>query len=520
MAYFPHSATRFVFVFLVTMSAFFCQQIARAEAWPVEREWSLEEERLYSEWFERLAAKSWRSTDAMLHDPDFNSLYDPADKKLYFYADCGDLPYVIRAYYSYKRRLPFVANQVNGMRYTKRPNSTASTFDNVSHSGSAQSFFGKLTYAHSGNFRTAPEAIDSFTYPIAITRQTLRPGCVFYSPNGHVAMVAEVNEDGTVKLVDAHPDQSVTRISFGPKLEVRSRTYSGGFRGIRWATVAGDRAVFVKDNTLLPGFSREQYEFGEYYTTVASRLRYIVIDPLAALEKYIREDTFQEVLDRRDSVERGWAAARKKPILMTGSNIYDDVGEWEDFSTPSRDLRLRLSMLHLPQLIASYVRMLEEEPDRLMTPYRSPEDLADALFSLKRHLFETMSFTYANSRGDRVSLSLGDVEERLFDLSFDPNHAPELRWGAKGAELETATRERTRYFAGYKQQQFWRNRLEKKQGPMDPYDEDNPRSAPRHDLDGMIAEAIGRELRPAPQVAVNRESTLVPAPGLLRRVRN
>jgi hypothetical protein len=29
--------------------------------------------------------------------------------------------------------------------------------------------------------------------------------------------------------------------------------------------------------------------------------------------------------------------------------------------------------------------------------------------------------------------------DRLFDLSFDPYHCPERRWGARGAEFETCT---------------------------------------------------------------------------------
>lgn len=483
-------------VYLIAAAVLFSLFTAqvRAEAWPVERSWTEEEEWLYSQWFARLAAKSWRSTNKMLHDPEFNSLYDPADNKLFFYADCGDFPYVVRGYYAYKRRLPYVANYVNGLRYTIRANKTASTYDNLSHSGSVQSFFGKLTGAHSGNYRTAPEATDSFTYPIAINRRVLRPGMVFYSPNGHVAMVAEVNDDGTIKLLDAHPDQSVTRISFGPKLQVRSRTFSGGFRGIRPAEVINGQAVFVSDNSRVFGYGLEQYEFKEYYTTVANRLTHIVIDPLFALEKYIREDTFQEVLDRRDSVDRAWAVGKRRPIQMVGGNIYDDSGDWEDYSSPSRDLRLRLSMLHIPELIASYVRMLRDEPDRLDTQYRTPEELGMALLKLKEDMFHGLTFSYTNSQGDPVKLSLADVEQRLFDLSFDPNHAPELRWGASGAELATMAKEKSRYSAGYKAQEFWRYRLEKKQGAMDPYDADNPRQPPRHDLNRMIAERLDEEM--------------------------
>ena len=54
-------------------------------------------------------------------------------------------------------------------------------------------------------------------------------------------------------------------------------------------------------------------------------------------------------------------------------------------------------------------------------------------------------FEYTASTGEKHTLSLADIERRLYDLSFDPNHPPELRWGVKpgtdeaGKVPETAT---------------------------------------------------------------------------------
>ena len=36
-----------------------------------------------------------------------------------------------------------------------------------------------------------------------------------------------------------------------------------------------------------------------------------------------------------------------------------------------------------------------------------------------------------------MRLTIDHIAKRLFDLSFDPYHCPELRWGARGVELET-----------------------------------------------------------------------------------
>jgi hypothetical protein len=36
-------------------------------------------------------------------------------------------------------------------------------------------------------------------------------------------------------------------------------------------------------------------------------------------------------------------------------------------------------------------------------------------------------------------VTLADLEKRLYDLSFDPNHPPELRWGAPAGSAERAS---------------------------------------------------------------------------------
>ena len=47
--------------------------------------------------------------------------------------------------------------------------------------------------------------------------------------------------------------------------------------------------------------------------------------------------------------------------------------------------------------------------------------------------------TYLGSTGAPHTLTLDDVVDRLFDLSFDPYHCPELRWGAPDKSDEAST---------------------------------------------------------------------------------
>jgi hypothetical protein len=68
--------------------------------------------------------------------------------------------------------------------------------------------------------------------------------------------------------------------------------------------------------------------------------------------------------------------------------------------------------------------------------------LAKALIEVKKRLFDEHTFDYIKSDGESIKLTLSDIEERLYDLSFDPNHPPELRWGAPmGSEERASARE-------------------------------------------------------------------------------
>jgi hypothetical protein len=402
---------------------------------------------------------------------------------------------MLRAYYAWKRRLPFAVTQVSGGRYTRHGNRTAAVFDNLTYAGSAVEFLHFIPQViHTGNYRTEPAAVDSLTYPVAIGAETIRPGTVFYSPEGHTAIVTEVTEDGSIYLLDGHPDQTVTRIRFSSKLVWKSTARVGGFRAFRPVEVREGRVVLVDDNVRLPGHSSEQYELADYYGEIRQRLTRRKIDPLAALAQTIHEDIYAEVIDRAKSVELGWTFARERAIAVP-PNIYAAEGDWENFSTPSRDLRLRRAFLHLPEEVRSYLQLCRDDPDRLtVNAPTNPQQLGRVLLEEKQRLFAQLKFNYRNSQGRAVSLSLNDVEQRLFRLSFDPNHPPELRWGAQGKELATASQNEVRFAAGYQAQQPWRNRLDKKHGDMSPTDADNPPLPPPHDLSAQIEAVIRDEV--------------------------
>jgi hypothetical protein len=65
-------------------------------------------------------------------------------------------------------------------------------------------------------------------YPTRIDRKSIKPGSVLYDPNGHVAVVYEVEDDGRILFIDAHPDNSLTRGTYGRKFVARRRAWARG----------------------------------------------------------------------------------------------------------------------------------------------------------------------------------------------------------------------------------------------------------------------------------------------------
>ena len=64
----------------------------------------------------------------------------------------------------------------------------------------------------------AADSQDSDHYPVKISKKSIVPGTVYYDPDGHVAVVAKVTEDGRVRVIDAHPDRTISKPWFGAKL--------------------------------------------------------------------------------------------------------------------------------------------------------------------------------------------------------------------------------------------------------------------------------------------------------------
>ncbi len=178
-------------------------------------------------------------------------------------------------------------------------------------------------------------------------------------------------------------------------------------------------------------------------------------------------------------------------------NIYGTDGLWEEFSTPSRDARLKVAFREF----YDRSRQMVIEQDQLNPS--AARELAARLLQKYDELSGQLQITYTSSAGRKVTLSFADVNARLFDLSFDPYHSIELRWGARGDELASAgDGETKRRF--YENERRLRNQLERVYNQATPLNM-GPETPVDTDIRGWLSGFLQGQRVDSSIVAINRE---------------
>ena len=109
------------------------------------------------------------------------------------------------------------------------------------------------------------------------------------------------------------------------------------------------------------------------------------------------------------------------------NNIYGTDGDWETYSTPSRDARLKTAFKELRDEVARFLALAAAGSNRLA--YAGNDIRGDL-----RHVYWTRRAPAASptrAATAREAAGLCNGRARLyFPLSFDPHHCAERRWGA------------------------------------------------------------------------------------------
>ena len=146
---------------------------------------------------------------------------------------------------------------------------------------------------------------------------------------------------------------------------------------------------------------------------------------------------------RVNSVDNGrkfLASGKPAADMPEGAHIFETTGDWEDYSTPSRDLRLLIAIDVARGLPARVAR----RSDRYAMPAGKTGDAVQAELEarLAEELRTACKFTYdPAATASTWPLTLRDVVDRTeaLESAYNPNDCVELRWGAPAGSGEAST---------------------------------------------------------------------------------
>jgi hypothetical protein len=181
----------------------------------------------------------------------------------------------------------------------------------------------------------------------------------------------------------------------------------------------------IAKNPQYSDFSLDQAQLGieDFYDRMDDVMSPAPLDPLGAMKEVITA-LDEQVKTRVTSVENGrkfQSSGRGEAEMPDGASIFETTGAWEDFATPSRDLRLLIAM----DVVRTFPDRVAQRPERYAMPAgKSVADVKAELESVLASELAARKFSYtrrwlrldARAQGrDRPCGSSGDgvQSERL-----------------------------------------------------------------------------------------------------------
>ena len=435
-------------------------------------EWNLSTQALYAAWVEHLfdAAPemplSYPSLEPVLRDPNRNFLHDflrkGEDTQFSARPDCADLPYFLRGYFAWKLGLPISYRSCDRGNSRSAPRcgsaeivrgfvgtvATPATFQQVSRR--------LMDQVSSGNGRTALSDEASDFYPTVLDRASLWPGTVYADPYGHTLIIVkwlpQTGQSGGLLLtVDAQPDNSVSRKRFweGNFLFAQTPSAGPGFKVYRvpvaepgkrdWRPVTNSA---IARHSGLPPYSTSQADLAPeaFYARMEKLINPHGLDPEAAYAATL--DALMEQLETRvRSVDIGENFMRTHPGIIApmprGSAIFETTGLWEDYATPSRDMRILIAL----KVLADLPERIRRHPELFLLGRERPAAAAARIEDLHTKRIRECFITYTRSNGSSWRLSLAEIYKRRsgLEMAYNPNDCMERRWAATPGTPEFTT---------------------------------------------------------------------------------
>jgi hypothetical protein len=309
-------------------------------------------------------------------------------------------------------------------------------------------------HSGAGRTRAADEGSDFYTVPLS--EDNLRPGTVYADPYGHLLIIAKrvpqtEGNAGVFLAVDAQPDGTVARKRFWRGNFLFAQDPALGDPGFkRFRPIVRDKngalrrltVAEISKNPNYSDFSLEQTKLSVegFYDKMDDVMSPAPLDPLRAMKEAITS-LEEQVKARVTSVENGrkyQLSGKGDASMPDGAAIFETTGAWEDFATPSRDLRLLIAM----DVVRNFPDRVARRPERYAMPRdKSPDQVKAELQTVLAQELTSRKFSYPRTDGSQWTLTLKDVIDRVTDLemAYNVNDCVELRWGAKEGTEEFST---------------------------------------------------------------------------------
>ncbi len=449
---------------------------ASNSVWKTEKGWDAASEALFSAWINALfqgadERASWtalhevtqnRATNFLHNHLSLNEDDENEKNRVLMQPDCADNPFYFRAYFAWKLGLPFGYHECDRGYLGKAPG-TGRWVTNEANVGGATPVRKFNTFVrmvmngvHSGTARTYFKNEEADYYPVPLTRESLRPGVVYADPYGHtlvlIGWLAQTNSTpGVLLSVDAQPDGTVgiKRFWKGNFLFNTSEVVGEpGFKAFRPMVLEkGSRLLTSEEINAAAGmipFSLQQkgMEQALFYQTMERIINPKPLDPEMALLDLVKA-LHEQLIVRVTSVSNGETYMQAHPgevIGMPGSaaGVFQAGGQWENFSTPNRDLRLLIAM----DAVLDFPDKIVKSPEDFKLPLlKSPEQVKKELEELLNRKLSELTIAYTRTNGTEQTLTMGEILKRrdAFEMAYNPNDGIEIRWGAPEGSEERST---------------------------------------------------------------------------------
>ncbi len=364
---------------VLTLLILILASTANCAVWTAKAAWSDAEERHYQEWIAQKLGSDFFVTGPW------------AGIK----TDCADAVYAARIIFAFENGLPFSTRST--LKTTPAPtslNNDATLWDHIqSPEARVRAFIDAV------NDVTWTGSLPRDTEAVEISKETIVPGIMWLRP-GHVELVKNVRSSGVIDLIGSTVPAAVRSLMTVTDLGYIPDRSGYGFRKWRWpstepkASTNARQAVIVEKREELDLLSSAQRVFqfeASVRTTLASRaeLQSETVDRVAS--------DFCTLLHSRAEIVELSEVRRSKLQHCMNSRDYDA------YSTPSRDLRIRRTAIQLGLLMQNNLNAVKT----------------------------ALQHCSAIAIGDGVELMPFEFLKRLlkFEYSSDPNENTLTRFG-------------------------------------------------------------------------------------------